>query len=217
MRHSFFGAHEPPQDLVDGFVSAAHFLPAVAIQMLRQDPRLARVVSSWGETPMEAASHLGHRDLIRELLRRGVGLDIFVAAALGDKTAVHALVTFENFEACGVHGLPLLHFGIVSRNVPAFQLMVDKGVSVNPVRANLPPLHSAVATGQPSAIKTLIFFGADLRATDAYGATASDWALDIHGPRSEELALLRHWEERLEARRARAAAPIGTQAPRVRL
>ena len=217
MRNPFLAANQPAQDLVDGFVSAAHFLPALAIQMLRRDSALARVVSSWGETPLEAASHLGHRDLIRQLLRRGVALDPFAAAALGDKTAVYALVTADTFEACGVHGLPLLHFGIVSRDPSVFQLMVERGVSVNPVRASLPPLHSAVATGQTLAIKTLVYFGADLLATDAFGATASDWAQSIHGPQSEEFRLLRRWEERLEARRARTGEPSKTAVPRLRL
>jgi hypothetical protein len=215
VRDAFLAAYQLPQDLVDGFVAAAHELPALAIEMLRRHPRLSRVTSSWGETPIEAASHLGHRALMVELLRCGVAFDAFVAAALGDIAAVHALVNVENQDACGVHGLPLLHFGIVSRESSVFQLMVDKGVSVNPPGASLPPLHSAVATGQVSAIRTLIFFGADLQATDAFGATASDWALDLHGPRSEELALLRRWEERLEARRARADASKAGHVQRV--
>lgn len=217
MRDAFLAAFQLPQDFVDTFVAAAHELPAVAIRLLRQDPRLARVSSSWGETPLEAASHMGRRGLMSELLRCGLGVDAFVAAAMGDKMAVHALVSAANADACGVHGLPLLHFGIMSRDPSVFQLMVDKGVSVNPPRASLPPLHSAVATGQVIAIKTLIFFGADLRATDAFGATASDWALDIHGPRSEAFELLRLWEERLEAKRARAASIWSKDAPRVRL
>ena len=213
----FLPAHEPPQELVDAFVSAAHDLPSLAIQMLRRDPRLSRATSRWGETALEAASHMGRRDLIGELLRCGARLDAFAASALADKEAVHVLVTLEKFDACGVHGLPLLHFGIVSRDPSVVQLMVEKGVAVNPVRASLPPLHSAVATGQVPAIRTLVFFGADLGATDAYGATASDWALDIHGPRSEEFGLLRRWEERLEARRAREAAASIGHVLRVRL
>ena len=216
MRDAFLAAYGLSQDFVDGFISAVHDVPAIALHTLRQDPRLAWATSSWGETPMEAASHLGRHELIGELLRCGVGVDMFVAAALGDTVAVHALVTLEKLDSYGVHGLPLLHFGIVSRQKPVVDLMVDKGVPVNPARASLPPLHSAVATGQVPAIKTLVFCGADLGATDAFGLTATDWALGIHGPRSEAFELLRHWEDLLEARRARASASR-RDAPRVRL
>lgn len=194
MRDAFRAIHDLPPDLVDRFVSASHERPGAAIQMLKRNGALAGAPSSWGETALQAASHLGHRALLRALVTAGVGLDVFAASAMADRTAVIALLTPENRGALGVHGLPLLHFGIVSRNPTVLALLIGKGVPVNPTNASLPPLHSAVVVGEAYAVEMLCLAGADLDATDAFGATAAEWALDIHGSRSDAFGVLRAYE-----------------------
>jgi ankyrin repeat protein len=92
-------------------------------------------------------------------------------------------------DACGVHGLPLLHFAIMSRATAMLETLLSAGVEVNPMCAALPPLHSAVASGRSEFVRLLLHAGAEPAARDAYGATALDWALELDG---EESTSVRH-------------------------
>ena len=176
------GRSRPPApDLdVDEFVNAAHEEPAAAITMLGRNHELGASRSSWGETALEAASHLGHHHLIRRLFEIGVPTDLFSACAIGDRLAVAARLAELPASGCGVHRLPMLHFGIVSRDLGMLALLVDEGVAVNPRGASVPPLHSAVAIGSGPMVEALLGAGADLQATDAFGATALDWATELN-------------------------------------
>ncbi len=178
-----------PGDLVDVFVNSAHHDPVVAIAMLRRNRSLAAARSSWGETALEAASHLGHRDLIECLVESGAGVDLFAACAMGDSQAVRGLIHDSDLAACGVHALPLLHFGVMSRDLGMVELLLRQGVELNPRGASLSPLHSAVAIGSVPMIRALVAAGVDCSLTDAFGATALDWAYDVED-RGSALAVL---------------------------
>jgi ankyrin repeat protein len=179
------------QEIQDRFVSAAHDRPEVAREMLRSRRDLAVAASSWGETGLQAASHLGHRRLITELAEAGSVLDVFAAAAAGDRSLATTLLAGASSEACGVHDLPLLHFGIMSGEMPMIELLTHAGIEINPPNASLPPLHSAVAVGFSSAVLLLLRLGADIEAIDPFGATAEDWARALLGPQSAIAEILR--------------------------
>jgi ankyrin repeat protein len=166
----------------DQFVVAAHDDPAAALGMLCRNPDLAYARSSWGETGLQAASHLGHRRLIHALIDHGAGLDVFAACALGLRRAARRLLDGVHADACGVHDLPILHFAIVSTDLGMVRMLVDAGVAVNPRKASLSPLHSAVATGSLPAVRLLLVAGADPTVRDALGATAIDWAIAMDLP-----------------------------------
>lgn len=173
---------------VDIFVSAAHDQPAVASAMLATDQSLATATSSWGETALQAASHLGHRGLIEALLESGADVDLFAACALGDRELAQELLSEAAPDACGVHALPILHFGVMSRDLAMVEMLLSAGVALHPEGASLSPLHSAVAIGSVPMIRTLVGAGVDCTMTDAFGATALDWAHDA-GDRGSVLAV----------------------------
>ena len=164
---------------VDAFVNAAHDDPSAAVAMLAADPTFATAVSSWGETGLQAASHLGHRELIERLAESGAQIDVFAACAIGDQEAVQALLPDTARDACGVHRLPILHFGVMSRDLAMLKTLLREGVALNPRGASLSPLHSAVAIGSVLMIRLLVAAGVDCSLPDAFGATALDWANDI--------------------------------------
>jgi hypothetical protein len=89
------------------------------------------------------------------------------------------MLPFAALDACGVHRLPLLHFAVMSRNASIVEMLLAAGVAVNPRGASLSPLHSAVAIGSIPIIRALIVAGVDRSASDAFGATALDWAYEI--------------------------------------
>lgn len=178
----------PVRPEVDAFVGAAHDEPSAALAMLAADRDLAAAASSWGETALQAASHLGHRQLLERLVQAGVEIDLFAACAMGDGEAVQALLPGAALGACGVHALPLLHFGVMSRDVAIVEMLLRAGVKLNPEGASLSPLHSAVGIGSVPMIRMLVGAGVDCDVKDAYGATALDWAYDA-GDRGSVLAV----------------------------
>lgn len=180
------------QPAVDDFVGLAHDEPLTAITWLRRDPHLATQTSSWGESALQAASHLGHQDLLSVLVENGAPVDLYVACANRDGATVRALLSSHRPGTCGVHRLPLLHFGVVSRDVQLLEFLLGAGVAPNQRDASLSPLHSAVAIGSTEMIRLLLAAGADTTFRDALGATPLDWALEL-GVHDAELLDLLDW------------------------
>jgi ankyrin repeat protein len=167
------------QTMADQFVGLVHDDPEAALDQLERTPGLASASASWGETALEAAGHLGHRRLLAGFIEAGAVADIFAACAMGDMHAVRGLLPLTRPDALGVHRLPLLHFAVVSRDPSMIDMLLDSGVALNPRGASLSPLHSAVAVGSVPMIRALIEAGVDRTVTDAFGASALDWAYDV--------------------------------------
>jgi uncharacterized protein len=178
------------QRTVNAFVEEAHRAPLLAIERLTRDSGLATLGSSWGETALQAASHLGHRQLIFRLLESGAELDIFAAAALGEAERVIAMLPRHDHAVCGIHNLPLLHFAVVSRDLSTLEALLCQGVSANPPEACLSALHTAVSIASLPMVQLLVGAGADIVFPDAFGATALDWAYELGLRGGETLALL---------------------------
>jgi ankyrin repeat protein len=183
---------------IDLFVQLAHDSPGTAMAQLSGCRSLARAASSWGETALQAASHLGHRALIACLLESGADLDVFAAAAMADREAVRSMTAGRDRDLLGVHDLPLLHFAVMSRDLAMVEALLAAGAAHSSPAASLSPLHSAVGIGSTSMVRVLVSAGADVAFTDAFGETALDWAYDLRVSDPEMLELL-------GATRARAA------------
>jgi len=184
------GGSRITQQSVDLFVHLAHASPMAAIAQLDTHPSLSRATSSWGETALQAASHLGHRKLIARLVDCGLTLDLFAATALGDVAAVNAIMAAGPKDLCGVHDLPLLHFAVMSRDLEIVEALIAAGVPLCPPAASLSPIHSAAGIGSKSMVHALVSAGADVSFTDAFGQTALDWAYELRVTDPEMLELL---------------------------
>jgi ankyrin repeat protein len=174
----------------DLLVHLAHVQPRQAEATIARLPVLGREVSSWGETCLQAAAHLGHRRLAMRLLEMGVPSDLYVECVLGDPSRAATLVRAGKTDLRGVHLLPILHFAVVSRNPAVVETLLESGALVNPRRSSLPPLHSAVACADVCIARCLLQAGADPLAMDAFGETALDWASTLYGDSSPLAALL---------------------------
>jgi hypothetical protein len=167
--------------VVDALVAAAHADVERAQDLLLRWPGFAGSASSWGESGIQAASHSGRSRLTQTFLEYGAEYDVFVASSLGDASC--AVEQFECCAAdiCGVHGLPVLHFAIVSGCVRTLEALLAAGAPVNLAGCALPPLHSAVAEGRVEMARLILLAGADALATDSFGETAFDWAVSLDG------------------------------------
>jgi hypothetical protein len=107
----------PPLDkeLVKDFVGKAHKDLDAVKALLQQEPGLLNAMWDWGggdfESGLEAAGHVGRRDIALFLLDNGARMNIFCAAMLGKLDIVKAILT--NFpelkNSKGPHGLKLIH------------------------------------------------------------------------------------------------------------
>lgn len=88
----------PKQDpsLVQEMVTAAHGNLARVRELIAKQPALAKTSFDWGfgdwETPIDAASHVGNRDIAELLLKSGARPTIFSAAMLGQLSVVKAFI-----------------------------------------------------------------------------------------------------------------------------
>jgi len=104
-----------PDDLVKEFVRVGHGEFEAVKRMLDERPGLLNACYDWGggdfETALEAAGHVGSRDVAEYLLERGARPNIFVVTMLGHTAVVKAqLAAFPHLlRAKGPHGLTLLH------------------------------------------------------------------------------------------------------------
>ncbi|HKB05200.1 MAG TPA: ankyrin repeat domain-containing protein [Gemmataceae bacterium] len=99
--------------LVQDFVIYAHSDLAMTQKLLDKEPALLNAAMDWGagdwETGLGGASHMGRRDIALFLLERGVRVDLFCAAMLGQLEVVKALLMLQPklIDARGPHGISL--------------------------------------------------------------------------------------------------------------
>ena len=107
----------PPLDfeLVKEFVGKSHNDLNRVKELLAQQPGLLNAAWDWGggdfETGLEAAGHVGRKDIAQFLLQNGARMNIFCAAMLGRLDIVKSILTVypELKTSKGPHGLQLLH------------------------------------------------------------------------------------------------------------
>jgi hypothetical protein len=102
-------------ELIKEFVGNAHGDLDKVKSLIESEPALLNSAWDWGggdfETALNAAGHMGRRDIAEFLLARGARMDIFCAAMMGNLEIVQrTLEAFPNLKTSkGPHGLALLH------------------------------------------------------------------------------------------------------------
>jgi hypothetical protein len=152
-------------DSVRDFVGACHRDLERVKGMLTAQPALVHGSWDWGkgdfETGLNAASHVGRRDLALLLLEQGARIDAFAAAMLGEKDIVRGLLRFAPKVAAvrGAHGYTLLYHAGYTGDVTLGEAIV----------AHLEPrhhdcnqaLHSATIRGHTEFVAWLLKNGVD--------------------------------------------------------
>ena len=108
-----------PHDLVLEVVGASHGRFDRVKELVAAYPELAKSSVDWGfgdwESPIEAASHTGRREIATYLMEHGARPNLFTHAMLGELEVVKAILTAQPDlrKTPGPHGLSLLHHGKV--------------------------------------------------------------------------------------------------------
>jgi ankyrin repeat protein len=124
------------------FVLAAHNDLAKVQFLHRQNPALLNACYlKFDETALQAAGHMGERDIANYLLTAGAPLTVFAAAMLGETEAVREFLQ-ENPDlanAKGVHRISLFYHAALSGKTEIMQLILNYGGSIDDAA-----LHAAV-------------------------------------------------------------------------
>ena len=180
---------EPTQvdrELINKFVGKSHGDIDAVKAMLKEEPSLVKAAWDWGagdfETGLNAASHVGRREIAELLLEKGAILDAPAAVMLGLKSVVaEMLKVYPKLHAVpGAHEIPLLSHAILGGKQAAevFELLLDAGANVNAKsKQKMTPLMAAASKGDVSQLNTLLRYGADHHAKDCKVRTAMDMAV----------------------------------------
>jgi len=171
---------EPAQEDVEAFVLAAHGdLPTVMrLYAARPALRDARW-QKFNETALEAASHMGRREIAEYLLAAGAPPTICAAAMLGQTERVAAFLDADPAlaHAHGAHGIPVLfHAALSGRTEIADLLLAHSGAKG--LEGAGATLHGAVRPGHMAMTAWLLDHGADANTPNFEGKTPLRVALD---------------------------------------
>jgi ankyrin repeat protein len=131
--------------------------------LLAEDPALINANAPWVETPIQAAAHVGHREIALYLLEAGAPLDICTAAMLGWADRVDQLLRDDPARAAatGAHGFPVLYYAVIAGDPALAQRLVDAGADINAGAGSGTPLHAAAMWDRPALARWLLERGAD--------------------------------------------------------
>ena len=147
-------------------------------EILAEDPSQLNVMyEPWGETPLGAASHVGHRAIAEYLLSQGAPLVITTAAMLARKDDVVRFLGDNPSLAnsAGAHGISLLYHAALGGDTAIADLIVSAGGRTDSAGH---ALHAAVAKGHAGMTAWLLSHHPDVNEKNFQGKTALAVALE---------------------------------------
>lgn len=102
-------------EIVKEFVGVCHGKFDRCKEMLENDHLLLHVSYDWGggdyESGIEAAGHVGNREIAAYLLSKGARYNVYLASMLGHLDVVKSVLTFSSslLNSKGPHGFTMLH------------------------------------------------------------------------------------------------------------
>jgi hypothetical protein len=102
-------------DLVKDYVGAAHSNLDKVKELLTNEPQLLHCSYDWGggdyESAIEAAGHVGNKEIAGFLLAKGARYNVYLASMLGHIEIVKQVLSFNPglLNSKGPHGFTMLH------------------------------------------------------------------------------------------------------------
>lgn len=102
-------------EIVKEFVGVSHSNLDRVKEMLENDPQLLHVSYDWGggdyESGIEAAGHVGNKEIAEYLLSKGARYNVYLACMFGHLDVVKQVLTFNSslLNSKGPHGFTMLH------------------------------------------------------------------------------------------------------------
>jgi ankyrin repeat protein len=161
---------ESNQELVEQFVLAAHGNFVRVQELHAQHPECLNTKwEKFDENALEAAGHMGRRDIAGYLLDSGAPLTIYAAAMLGEEDSV-ARFLHDNPSLAripGVHGFSVLYHAAFSGKVEIAELLLAQRGDVGQDTA----LHAATSGDHRTMAIWLLEHGAHVNGLNFEGKT----------------------------------------------
>lgn len=170
-----------PQLRINRIVGAAHGNFDLVKEWVGQHPELAFAISTLGEMTVEAAAHVGRKDLVAFFLERGLPQSLPTSLTAGDLARAKKLLAEDPrcIDERGPHDIPLtLYPSFVGGNLDSAALLIEKGIDVAAEKLGVTALHVAARMGQTELVELWLKAGADPQAKtrDEAAATPLDFA-----------------------------------------
>ena len=157
-----------PQDLINQFVSVAHFDFEKVKRLQKLCPTLTMTRATWDELAIEAAAHMGLAPMAQFLADLGAPVSTCTATLLGAQELVKSLV--QEDQGClrerGAHDIALLAYtAFAAERVEIAEFLLEAGADVHARSLGQTTLHIAAAKGHVELARLLLDRGADVNAT----------------------------------------------------
>jgi ankyrin repeat protein len=156
------------QELVEQFVLSAHGDLVTVQDLHSQHPELLNTKwEKFDENALEAAGHMGRRDIAGYLLENGAPMTIYSAAMLGKEDLVATFLR-ENPSLArtpGVHGFSVLYHAALSGKVEIAELLLAQEGDVGQDAA----LHAAILGDHIAMATWLLAHGANVNGLNFEG------------------------------------------------
>lgn len=143
---------------------------------LKEDPSLAAVIDEQGVSALLNAVYFRKTEIVELLLRSGVELSIFEAAATGQRQRIRSLLEQDTSlaNAYSSDGFTPLGLAAYFGHKEAAEILLKAGAEVNASSQNemkVAPIHAAASTGQIEIARLLVAHGANVNARQQKGFT----------------------------------------------
>lgn len=167
------------------FVGKGHFDLDAVQRGLAAHPELVHASATTTELAVEAAGHVGQREIVELLLEHGAPYSMPAAIVRGKPAEIAALLEHEpdRIHERGPHDFPLLWYPVLAGgSLDVAELLLARGAEIEMQHyLGTTALHLAAAHGQPDMVALLLERGADPhrrgRKFDRQGQTPRDLAL----------------------------------------
>lgn len=145
-------------------------------QYLKEDPSLAAVVDEHGVSALLNAVYFRKTEIVELLVRSVVELNIFEAAATGQRQRIRRLLEQDRSlaNAYSSDGFTPLGLAAYFGHKEIAEILLDAGAEVNASSQNemkVAPIHAAASTGQIEVARLLVAHGANVNARQQKGFT----------------------------------------------
>jgi ankyrin repeat protein len=157
-----------PQELINQFVSVAHFDFEKVKQLQKLCPTLLMTRATWDELAIEAAAHMGLAPMAQFLADLGAPVSTCTATLLGANDLVKRMVQEDRgcLRERGAHDIALLAYtAFAAERVEIAALLLGAGADVHARSLGQTTLHIAAAKGHVELAQLLLDRGADVNAT----------------------------------------------------
>lgn len=163
---------------------------------LDRAPELLHAQLDGALSPLMLAVYHGQGRIVEELINRGVPVDVFAAAALGDVIRLREILHADpaGITTVSVDGWTALHLAAHFGHTEVARLLLEAGASVHAHSTNgmsNVPLHAALAGNHVEVAELLLNSGADVDALQHGGFTGMHEAAQNGNMRMVELLLSR--------------------------